>query len=113
MNIQIFGKKKCFETQKALRWFKERRISAHYIDILDKGLSAKEYESVKRAVKGLDALIDTASPLYRTLYIENQQSEQAKEAKLLEHPALFKTPIVRNGKQATAGYQPEIWKTWE
>lgn len=113
MNIQIFGKKKCFETKKAERYFKERKIKYQFIDILDKGLSKKEYESVKRALKGVDALIDSSSPYYASLYIEHQQSEQAKEAKLLAEPQLFKTPIVRNGNQATVGYQPEIWKTWE
>lgn len=113
MNIQIFGKKKCFETKKAERYFKERKIKVQYIDLLDKGLSKKEYESVKQAVGGVDALIDPQSSYYTSLYIEHQQSIQAKEMKLLEEPGLFKTPIVRNGKQATVGYQPEVWKNWQ
>ncbi|MGL5978225.1 MAG: arsenate reductase family protein [Erysipelotrichaceae bacterium] len=113
MNIQIFGKKKCFETKKAERYFKERKIKVQSIDILDKGMSPKEYESVKRAVGGVDALLDPTSSAYKAAYMDNQQSDAAKEAKLLDDPDLFCTPIVRNGKQATVGYQPEIWKTWK
>lgn len=113
MNIQIFGKKKCFETKKAERYFKERKIKVQYIDILDKGVSKKEYESIKQAVGGINTLLDSQSSYYSMLYIEHQQSEYAKEVKLLEEPGLFKTPIVRNGKQATVGYQPNVWKTWQ
>ena len=110
MNIQIFGKTKCFETKKAERWFKERRIKYQYIDILKYGMSRGELSSVKNAV-GLEAMADPADqdyPLFQYL-----ASTDAKLEKLFEVPELLKTPIVRNGKKATVGYCPEIWKDWE
>lgn len=113
MNIQIFGKAKCFDTKKAERYFKERHINYQFIDLNRKGLSKGEYQSVKKAVGGFDELVDSSSKLYEQLYIAYLASEEAKEEALLEHPLLFKTPIVRNGKDATVGYRPEIWKTWE
>lgn len=110
MNIQIFGKKKCFDTKKAERYFKERKIKFQYIDILDKGLSMGEYRSVSQAVGGYENVVDKdANDYYKIQYINpNQQVE-----KLMDMPKLYKTPIVRNGKQATVGYLPDVWKTWE
>ena len=109
MNIQIFGKKKCFDTKKAERYFKERGIKVQYIDILDKGLSKGEYRSVSSAVGGLEALLDEkANDFHLITYLVEEQ----KLDKLLETPSLYKTPIVRNGKQATVGFKPEVWKTW-
>ncbi len=110
MNIQIFGKAKCFDTKKAERWFKERRIKVQYVDILKFGMSRGELSSVKNAV-GLEALIDEKDEDYPL--IQYLASNEAKLDKLYEDPYLIKTPVVRNGKQATVGYCPEIWKTWE
>ena len=110
MNIQVWGKQKCFDTKKAERYFKERRIKYQYIDVLRYGMSRGELNSVKSAV-GLEAMIDKSdedSPLVQYL-----ASDEAKLDKLYEDAYLIKTPIVRNGKQATVGYCPEIWKTWE
>ena len=112
MNIQIFGKSKCFDTKKAERYFKERGMKFQSVDILQKGLSKGEHNSVRQAVGGLDALIDTKSSAYNSSFIAHLSSDEAKEDKLMETPSLYKTPIVRNGKQATVGYAPEIWKTW-
>lgn len=111
MNIQIFGSSKSFDTKKAERWFKERRIKYQYIDLDTKGLSAGEYRSVRAAV-GYDALVDRDSPDYRELGIDYLLPQVAEE-KLLENPWLFRAPIVRNGRQATVGYCPDVWKTWE
>ena len=61
MNIQIFGKTKCFDTKKAERWFKERRIKYQSVDLMRFGLSGKEFDSVLRAVGGIDNLIDWSS----------------------------------------------------
>ena len=105
MNIQIFGSSKSFDTKKAERWFKERRIKYQYIDVPSKGLSLREYQSVKRNV-GFAALA------YEDLYMA-YLTPDAQEEKLLEHPELFATPIVRNGKEATVGYCPDIWAQWE
>ncbi|MBR4051171.1 MAG: arsenate reductase family protein [Clostridia bacterium] len=113
MNIQIFGKSKCFDTKKAERYFKERRIKFQMIDVAKFGMSKGEYQSVKSAVGGFETLVDKNSKLYEELFIEYLSSMEAKEEKLLENPALFKTPIVRNGKKATVGYQPDVWKNWE
>ena len=104
MNIQIFGKPKCFDTKKAERYFKERRIKFQAIDLKKYGISRGELQSVLRSVK-LPDLIDPKHPEYLAY-------DQDKVEKLLEDPTLLRTPIVRNGKQATVGYQPEVWKTW-
>ena len=109
MNIQIFGKSKCFDTKKAERYFKERRIKFQRIDLYEVGISRGEFAGVKAAV-GLDAMIDTSAPGVEILtYLAY---DAAREEKLLENPEFIKTPIVRNGKKATVGYNPEIWKTW-
>ncbi|MBM6938125.1 ArsC family transcriptional regulator [Pseudoflavonifractor phocaeensis] len=110
MNIQIFGKSKCFDTKKAERYFKERRIKFQAIDLKKYGMSKGELTSVKNAV-GLEALIDPKhpdAPLLRYLAYDADKLE-----KLLEDPTLLRTPIVRNGKQATVGYCPEVWARWE
>ena len=110
MNIQIFGKNKCFDTKKAERYFKERRIRFQSVDILRFGLSRGELTSVKNAV-GLEALINDAAPGAELLrYLAG---DEARFEKLLENPEWLRTPIVRNGRQATVGYAPEVWKTWE
>ena len=111
MNIQIFGASKSFDTRKAERWFKERRIKYQYIDVPSKGLSPREYQSVKQKV-GFEALVDKRSRTYEAHYMAYLTPE-AREEKLLEHPELFRTPIVRNGREATVGYCPEVWATWE
>ena len=110
MNIQIFGKSKCFDSKKAERWFKERRIKYQYIDVLKYGMSRGELNSVKNAV-GLESMIDKNDEDYPL--VQYLASDEAKLDKLYEDAYLIKTPIVRNGKQATVGYCPEIWKTWE
>ena len=110
MSIQIFGKSKCFDTRKAERYFKERRIKYQYIDVLKYGMSRGELNAVKSAV-GLDAMIDTQDEDYPM--ITYLASSEAKLDKLYEDAYLIKTPIVRNGKQATVGYCPEVWKKWE
>ena len=110
MNIQIYGKAKCFDTKKAERYFKERRIKYQFIDILKYGMSRGELNSVRAAV-GLNNMADPTDqdyPLYQYL-----ASTEAKLDKLYEVPYLIRTPIVRNGKQATVGYCPDVWKTWE
>lgn len=113
MNIQIFGKSKCFDSKKAERYFKERGIKFQYIDLGKYGISPGEYKSVKTAVGGFEKLVDESSKEYEANFVKYLSDEADKEEKLLENPKMFKTPIVRNGKKATIGYQPDIWKTWE
>jgi arsenate reductase (glutaredoxin) len=112
MNIQIFGAKKCFETHKAERYFKERKIKYQYVDLEKFGLSKGEFNSIKLSV-GLRELINTDSKEYKALNMQNLGIGTAAEEVLINNPKLFKTPIVRNGKKATVGYLPEVWKEWE
>jgi len=112
LNIQVFGKAKCFDTKKAERYFKERGIKFQFTDINKYGLSKGEYQSVKSAVGEMSALIDENSKEYEKYFIKYLAKKEDVEEKLLENPGMFKTPIVRNGKKATIGYQPEVWDSW-
>ncbi|PKM76427.1 MAG: ArsC family transcriptional regulator [Firmicutes bacterium HGW-Firmicutes-15] len=112
MNIQIFGIKKCFDTQKAERYFNERKIKYQLIDLNQKGLSKGEFNSVKASI-GLNDLINRLAKEYTQLNLDRIGSSSMREEILLNNPPLYKTPIVRNGKLATVGYRPEIWKQWE
>ncbi len=113
MNIQIFGTKKCFDTKKAERYFKERKIKFQFIDLNEKALSKRELESVRIAVGSVKELINEKSKLYESSNIKRIMDNSLKEEILLKNPLLLKTPIVRNGKQATVGYKPEVWQEWE
>lgn len=110
MNIQIFGTKKCQDTKKAERYFKERKIPYHFVDLTIRGLSKGELDKIK-AVAGLDNIIDKTGKEYARLNLKYMVHDQ--EEKLLANPLLLKTPIVRNGAKATVGYSPEEWKQWQ
>lgn len=112
MNIQIYSRNKCFDARKAERYFKERRIKFQSIDIDRYGLSRGELASVKAAV-GIDKLLDVGGKEYERLNLKYISTGQTKEEMLFNNPKLFVSPIVRNGKQATIGYQPEVWKDWK
>jgi len=112
MNIQLFGTKKCFDTKKAERYFKERNIKYQFIDLSIKGLSNGELQSVKNAV-GLNNLINSKAKDYKKLNLDQIRGEETKVDILLKNQQIIITPIVRNGKQATVGYVPDIWTTWE
>ncbi len=109
MNIQIFGKSKCFDTKKAERYFKERRVSFQSVDLVKYGISPGELKSVLNTV-GLENLIDQKHPDAPLLQYLAYDADKVE--KLLDNPKLLKTPIVRNGRQATVGYCPEVWKDW-
>ena len=111
MNIQIFGVSKCFDTKKAERWFKERRIRYQRIDLKTTGISRGELTSVLRAVGGVEAVLNEKAP--DAALIRHLAYEEDKVEKLLEDPLLLKTPIVRNGRQATVGYCPDVWSAWD
>ena len=113
MNIQIFGKTKCFDTKKAERYFKERRIKYQYVDVLRYGLSGKEFDAVLRGVGGIDNLIDWESKSEVVTLLKYTDDKIGKEDKVFDDPSLMRTPIVRNGKYVTVGYCPEVWETWE
>ena len=113
MNIQIFGTKKSADTRKAERFFKERGIKFQFVDLKEKGLSKGEFNSVKQAVGGIDKLIDENAKDKDTLALIKYISDEDKKEKILENQQILVQPIVRNGKKATVGYQPDVWKGWD
>lgn len=113
MNIQIFGTKKSFDTKKAQRYFKERRIKFQFIDLKEKGMGKGELESVMRCVGGIDGVLDRDAKDQDTVALITYLAESQKFEKLLENQQVLREPIVRNGRQATVGYQPDVWKGWE
>lgn len=111
MNIQIFGTKKCFDTKKAERFFKERKIQFQFIDLNEKPMSKGELTSVLRTVN-LNELINTKAKDYTKLNFNNIRSAEIKAELLLKNQKVINTPIVRNGKEATVGYKNEVWNKW-
>lgn len=112
MNIQIFGTNKCFDTKKAIRYFKERNIKIQFIDMKEKGMSKGEYNSVKQAVGGLENMLDENCKDKEAISLVKYIVDSERDTKVLENQRVLKTPIVRNGKQATIGYKPDVWKEW-
>ena len=113
MNIQIFGTAKSFDTKKAERWFKERRVKYQFIDMKRFGLSGREFDAVLRAVGGVDALVDWEGKDEVLDLLRYMDDPEARADKVYENQRLIRLPVVRNGKKATVGYAPETWKQWE
>lgn len=113
MNIQIFGTKKSFDTKKAQRYFKERRVKFQFIDLKEKGMSKGELESVARAVGGIDDVIDPKAKAADTVALVQYLAADQKFEKVLDNQQILREPIVRNGRQATVGHEPDVWKGWE
>lgn len=111
MNIQIFGVKKCFDTKKAERYFKERKIKYQLIDLKEKEMSKGEFNNIIRVIKVND-LINEKSKDYAKSNLSNIRSNDTKAEILFKNQQLLKTPIVRNGKDATVGYDIEKWNKW-
>jgi len=109
MNIQIIGTKKCKETQKAERYFKERKIPFHFRDLTEKGLAKGELENISRVIP-LEDLIDRESKRFKDRGMQFLVFDIEEE--LLSNPLLLKTPIVRNERLVTVGYQSNVWKEW-
>ena len=110
MIIQIFGTNKCKNTQKSIRFFKERGINIQFVDLNQKKISKGELESILNSIS-LEKLMDKDSKAYKNMNLQYMDYD-TKEA-LLNNPLLFKTPILRNDKKkATIGYEPETWKEW-
>lgn len=112
MNIQIFGTKKCNDTKKAERFFKERGIKYQFIDMKEKGMSKGEFQAVAAVNGGMENMINSDFKDKDLLALIQYIAPEDKLDKILENPQVIKTPVVRNGKQSTLGYHPEIWKTW-
>ena len=113
MNIQIFGTRKCNDTKKAERFFKERGIKFQFIDMKEKGMSKGELASVASANGGIMNMINPDAKDKDAVALIQYISDEDKLEKLLENQQIIKTPVVRNGKQSTLGYQPDVWKKWE
>ena len=111
--IQIFGTKKSSDSRKAERFFKERGIKCQYVDMKEKGLSKGEFQSVLRAVGGLEQMIDENCKDKDLLALIKYIAEEDRAEKVLENQEVLKLPIVRNGQKATVGYRPEVWKGWK
>jgi arsenate reductase (glutaredoxin) len=109
MNIQIFGRKDCNDTKKAERFFKERKVEFHFRNLAEKGVSKGELENISN-VYPVEDLIDKEGKQFAKRNLKYMTYNINEE--LLSDPLLFKTPIVRNGKLATIGYQPDVWKAW-
>lgn len=105
--------KKSFDTKKAQRYFKERRVKFQFIDLKEKGMSKGELESVARAVGGIDAVIDPKAKDADTVALVQYLAADQKFEKVLDNQQILREPIVRNGRQATVGYEPDVWKGWE
>jgi len=113
VNIQIFGTKKCKQTRKAERWFKDRGIRFQAINLAQKGMSAGELRSVAQRVGGVEALINREGKRYADKGLRVAAPTGPRiEQMLLDDPLLLRTPIVRNGREATLGHQPDVWATW-
>lgn len=111
--IQIFGTKKSSDSRKAERFFKERGIKTQFVDMKEKGLSKGEFQSVLRAVGGLEQMIDENCKDKDLLALIKYIAEEDRAEKVLENQVVLKLPIVRNGQKATVGYQPDVWKDWK
>ena len=111
--IQIFGTRKCADTRKAERWFKERGMRVQSVDLTEKGLSPGELRNVAPRVGGVEAMIDRASKRYAEKGLKYAAPTATRiETLLLEDPLLLLTPIVRRGSEATVGFKPEVWTQW-
>ena len=113
MNIQIFGTKKCNDTKKAERYFKEHGIKYQFVDMKEKGMSKGEFTSVAEKNGGVDNMLNPDAKDKDALALIKNIADEDKLATILSNQQVIKTPIVRNGRQSTLGYQPEVWKGWE
>ena len=113
MNVQIFGTKKSFDSKKAERYFKERGIKYQFVDMKEKGMSKGEFMSVAQVNGGIENMINWEGKDKDLLALIKYIADEDKLEKVLENPQVIKTPVVRNGKQSTLGYQPDVWKAWK
>lgn len=111
--IQLFGTRKCPDSRKAERFFKERGLKVHVIDLAEKGMSAGELRNVAAKVGGMEALIDRQGKRYveRGLGYAAPTGPRVEQA-LVDDPLLLRTPVVRSGARATVGYAPDVWASW-
>lgn len=107
--LQLFGRKKDRETQRADRWLKERRVEFSFVDLDQKPLSPGELDSIARAAGGYEPLVDTEGAEYRKGGWAHRSFDPREE--LLEHPGLLRTPVLRLAPRAVVGFDEAAWKT--
>lgn len=113
MNIQIFGTRKCADSRKTERFFKERGIRFQAIDLGQKGMSAGELRNVAARVGGIEKLIDRDGKRYLERGLKYAAPTGPRiEQMLVDDPLLIRTPVVRDGARATVGYAPDVWQQW-
>jgi arsenate reductase len=111
--VQVFGTRKCQETRKAERYFKERGVRFQAVDLAEKGLSPAELRAVAARVGGIEALLDREGKRYVNQGLKHSAPTGPRiEQLLLEDPLLLRTPIVRSDAGCTIGYQPDGWGKW-
>jgi arsenate reductase len=109
---QVFGTRKCPETRKAQRFFKERGVRIQEVELTERGMSPGELKSVA-AQSGWVALLDRTGERFLARGLAHSLlSDKDIERLLLEDPRLLVTPVVRCGKRSSIGFQPELWQTW-
>lgn len=112
MNVQVFGFKDCQDTRKALRFFSERRLTAHFVDLKEKPASRGELRRFAEKY-GAAALIDRTAPRFKALGLHvSGDSPQRQLERALTEPRLLKTPLVRVEQRVTIGYAPDDWTAW-
>ncbi len=112
MEVQIFGVRKSSDTRKALRFFSERRIKTHFVDLIERAASAGELKRFAQKF-GMTALIDSNSARFQDLGLRHaRMSDESWLTKLVDEPLLLKMPLVRNSNQLTIGLAEETWKSW-
>lgn len=111
--LQIFGTKKCADTRRAERFFKERGVPFQSVDLAQKAMSPGELRAVAARVGGIEGLIDRDGKRYLAKGLKYAAPTGPRIEKLLcEDPLLLRTPIVRSSAGATIGFQPEAWAAW-
>jgi len=112
MEVQVFGTRKSSDTRAALRFFAERRIKVHFVDLNEKAASLGELRRFAQKF-GIAALIDRDSKRFAELGLRSAiLGDERWLEKLSLEPLLLKTPLVRNQQQLTIGSAPEIWNAW-
>jgi arsenate reductase len=113
LTVKLFGTKKCPHTRAAERFFKERGVAMHAVDLANKGMSAGELRNVAARAGGMDALIDREGKRYVDKGLKYAAPTGPRiETMLVDDPLLLRTPIVRSGARATVGFAPDVWQSW-
>ena len=112
LQAQIFGFTDCQETRKAQRFFKERGVTVHFVDMEERPAARGELRRFEEKL-GAAALIDREAPRFKALGLRVAgDSPQRLLEKALTEPRLLRTPLVRCGGRVAIGHAPDAWQTW-